>query len=132
MHSCYLALTYMSMRKFIVALTLGLVSAVGLFAQKNSPWREVQCVEIPSTVTIHTGTTKSGNPKAWIELPEIGKVSVSPKSAEKFQRGEVKLELVKWYRDDTKAYKYSTRQKKGSKVSSSSGSKDVNLNGVFK
>lgn len=116
------------MRKFIIALTLGLVSAVGLFAQKNSPWREVQTVEVPQSVQIHTGVTKNGNPKAWIELPEIGNVSVSPTNAEKFKAGTVKLELVKWYNDTTKKYRYSTRQVKSS---STSGKQNVNLSGVF-
>lgn len=122
----------MHMRKFIIALIVGLMSVVGLSARENSPWREVQTVVIPQSVQIHTGVTKSGNPKAWIELPEVGKVTVSPTSAEKFKSGEVKLELVKWYRDDTKAYKYSVRQVKGSKTSVKSASKDVNLSGVFK
>lgn len=122
----------MHMRKLIVALIVGLMSVVGLSARENSPWREVQTIIIPQSVNIYTGVTKSGNPKAWIELPEIGKVTVSPTSAEKFKAGDVQLELVKWYRDDTKAYKYSVRQVKGSKTSSKSASKDVNLSGVFK
>ena len=120
------------MKKFIVALIIGLMSAVGLSARENSLWREVQTVVIPQSVQIHTGVTKSGNPKAWIELPEVGKVTVSPTSAEKFKAGDVQLELVKWYRDDTKAYKYSVRQVKGSKTPSKSASKDVNLMGLFR
>lgn len=123
------ALISLSMRRFIVVLIVGLISMIGLSARENSPWREVQVVEIPQSVTIHTGVTKSGNPKAWIELPEIGNVSVSPKNAEKFKAGTVKLELVKWYNDTTKKYRYSTRQVKGS---SKKESKDVNLSGVFK
>jgi hypothetical protein len=120
------------MKKFIVMLALGLVSIVGLCAPKDSPWREIQVVEIPSTVEIHTGVTKSGNSKAWIELPEIGKVSVSPKGAEKFKNGEVKLELVKWYNDTTKKYRYSTRQVKSGNASTSSADKNVDLGRVFK
>ena len=118
------------MKKFIVMLIVGLISIVGLSARENSPWREIQTVEIPSTTEIHFGVTKSGNPKAWIELPEVGNVSVSPKSAEKFKDGEVKLELVKWYNDTTKKYRYSTRQVKG--TSSSKESKNIDLGRVFK
>lgn len=118
------------MKKFVFALILGLMSVVGLSARENSPWREIQTVVIPNTVEVHFGTTKSGNPKAWIELPEVGNVSVSPKSAEKFKAGEVKLELVKWYNDTTKKYRYSTRQVKG--LSSSKESKNIDLGRVFK
>lgn len=118
------------MKKFIVMLIVGLISIVGLSARENSPWREIQTVEIPSTTEIHFGVTKSGNPKAWIELPEVGNVSVSPKSAEKFKAGEVKLELVKWYNDTTKKYRYSTRQIKGS--ASSKEDKNIDLGRIFK
>ena len=118
------------MKKFIVMLIVGFISIVGLSARENSPWREIQTVEIPSSVEVHFGTTKSGNSKAWIELPEVGNVSVSPKSAEKFKAGEVKLELVKWYNDTTKKYRYSTRQVKG--TSSSKEDKNIDLGRVFK
>ena len=118
------------MKKFVVMLVVGLISIVGLCAPKNSPWREIQTVEIPSSVEVHFGTTKSGNTKAWIELEEIGNVSVSPKSAEKFKAGKVKLELVKWYNDITKKYRYSTRQIKGS--ASHKEDKNIDLGRIFK
>lgn len=118
------------MKKFVVMLVVGLISIVGLSARENSPWREIQTVEIPNSVEVHFGTTKSGNPKAWIELPEVGNVSVSPKSAEKFKAGEVKLELVKWYNDTTKKYRYSTRQIKG--TSSHKEDKNIDLGRIFK
>lgn len=124
-----LDLKYSYMKRFILVLIVGLISTIGLSARENSPWREIQTVEIPSNVEIHEGVTKSGNPKAWIELEEIGNVSVSPKSAEKFKAGEVKLELVKWYNDTTKKYRYSTRQIKG--MSSSKESKNIDLGRVF-
>lgn len=117
------------MKKFILVLIVGLISIVGLSARENSPWREIQTVEIPKTVEIHEGVTRSGNNKYWIEVEGI-KVTIAPTNVSKFQNGEVKLELVKWYRDDTKEYKYSTRQVKGS--SSKKESKNVNLSGVFK
>lgn len=119
------------MKKFIVLLIVGLISSVGLCAPKNSPWREVQCVEIPAGTTINHGTTSKGNPKAWIEIEGV-KVSVSPSNAQKFEAGQVKLELVKWYNDTTKKYKYSTRQVKSGTSSSTSGEKNVDISKVFK
>lgn len=118
------------MKRFILTLIVGLMSVVGLCAPKNSPWREIQIVEIPASTEISFGVTRSGNPKAWIELEGIGNVSVSTKSAEKFKAGEVKLELVKWYNDTTKKYRYSTRQVKGSVPTREE--KDIDLSKVFR
>lgn len=117
------------MKKIVLMLMLSLISLVGFSQKKDSPWREIQTVEIPKTVEIHEGVTRTGNNKYWIEVEGI-KVSVAPTNVSKFQKEEVKLELVKWYRDDTKEYKYSTRQVKGS--SSKKESKNINLSGVFK
>ena len=117
------------MKKFIILLIVGLISSVGLFARENSPWREVQTVLIPQNVTIYEGITRSGNNKYWIEVEGV-KVTIAPTNVSKFQSGEIKLELVKWYNDETKAYKYSTRQVKGSK--SVNKGKNINLSGVFK
>lgn len=121
----------MHMKKLAIALIVGLMSVVGLSARENSPWREIQTVEIPAGTTINHGTTRGGNPKAWIVIDGNVNVSVSPKSAEKFEAGEVRLELVKWQNTETKAYKYSTRQVKSSKVSSSKESKSIDLGRVF-
>lgn len=118
----------MHMKKFVALLIVGLISIVGLFARENSPWREIQTVEIPQTVEIHEGVTRSGNNKFWIEIEGV-KVSIAPTNVSKFQKGEVKLELVKWYNDSTKAYKYSTRQVKGS--SAKKESKNIDLVRVF-
>lgn len=118
------------MRKFIVMLIVGLISTVGLCAPKNSPWKEIQTVLIPQTVEIHEGVTRSGNNKYWIEVESI-KVTIAPTNVSKFQKGEVQLELVKWQNTETKAYKYSTRQVKDSKVSSSKESKNIDLGRVF-
>lgn len=119
------------MKKSIVMLILGLMSIVGLSARENSPWREIQSVEIPSGTTINHGTTRTGNPKAWIVVDGIN-VAVSPKSAEKFEAGQVRLELVKWQNTETKKFRYSTRQVKSGSTTTSKESKNINLNGVFK
>ena len=118
------------MKKFILVLIVGLISIVGLCAPNHSPWREIQTVLIPQTVEIHEGVTRSGNNKYWIEVEGI-KVTIAPTNVSKFQKGEVQLELVKWQNTETKAYKYSTRQVKSSKVSSSKESKNIDLGRVF-
>ena len=119
----------MHMKKLAIALIVGLMSVVGLSARENSPWKEIQTVLIPQTVEIYEGVTRSGNNKYWIEVEGI-KVSIAPTNVSKFQKGEVKLELVKWQNTETKAYKYSTRQVKGS--SSKKESKNIDLGGLFK
>lgn len=118
------------MKKFILLLIVGLISSVGLFARENSPWKEIQCVEIPAGTIINHGTTRSGNPKAWVVIDGMN-VAVSPKSAEKFEAGQIKLELVKWQNSETKKFRYSTRQVKDGS-SKTNADKDINLNGVFK
>lgn len=115
------------MKKLIAVLIVGLVGMITAYAEKNSPWKEIQAVEIPSSITIYEGTTRTGNPKCWIELEDM-KIPVSVGNAEKFKAGKVKLELVKWYNESTQKYKYTTRQKKGSK---STESKNLNLMGIF-
>ena len=120
----------MHMKKLAIALIVGLMSVVGLSARENSPWKEIQTVLIPQTVEIHEGVTRSGNNKYWIEVEGI-KVTVAPTNVSKFQKGEVQLELVKWQNTETKAYKYSTRQVKGSKASSSKETKNIDLGRVF-
>lgn len=117
------------MKKIIIALILGLMSVVGLSARENSPWKEIQTVEIPQTTEIHEGVTRNGNPKFWIEIEDV-QVVVSPSNASKFQKGEVKLELVKWENTENGKFKYSTRQVKGS--STKKESKNIDLGRVFK
>ena len=117
------------MKKFIVMLIAGLMSIVGLQARENSPWKEIQTVEIPAGTTINHGTTKSGNPKAWIVIDGVN-VAVSPKSAEKFEAGEIKLELVKWQHSETKKFRYSVRQIKSGNTTSNAD-KNINLSTLF-
>lgn len=94
---------------------------------KESKWVEQQCVDLPSGVKMEKGTTSSGNVKYWFEFDQIGKVTVSPSSAEKYLAGEITLQLVKWRHVDTGEYKYSIRQKKGSKQT-----KNIDLLTIFK
>jgi hypothetical protein len=79
--------------------------------KKESPWVEVQVVDIPFGQTVFTGVTKNGNPKAWFKFGDL-KVAVSPNNAVKYSKQEVELVLVKWQNEvDTTKVKYTTRQK---------------------
>lgn len=120
----------MQMKKFILTLIVGLMSVVGLAAPKNSPWKEIQSVEIPSSVEILEGHTRTGNPKYWIVIDEDVCVSVSPSNVEKLREGKTTLELVKWQNVENGKFKYSTRQCKDS-VSSNRKNKNIDLKRVF-
>lgn len=116
------------MRKILVilAVILGVNFAVAQQTKKESPWAEIQAVEIPQGQRIYEGLTKSGNPKYWFEFGEL-KVNVSPGSAIKYKEGATKLLLVKWQHKDTGKYKYSIRQKERAKKNTP----NVDLNSLF-
>lgn len=116
-----IAVALMSVVNTVVAQT-GIV----LPPTKESPWKEVQVVEIPAGQTIYEGLTKNGNPKFWFEFGEL-KVNVSPGSATKYKANQVTLLLVKWQHSETGKYKYSTRQKSAAKKSTP----NVDLNNLF-
>ena len=95
--------------------------------KKESPWVEVQQVDIPFGQTVYTGLTKTGNPKAWFVFGDIT-VNVSPKNAERYTKQELELVLVKWQHKETKKFKYSTRQKYGRVTKQTP---EVNLDALF-
>lgn len=115
------------MRKILVilAVILGVNFAVAQ-EKRESPWVEIQAVEIPQGQQIYKGVTKSGNPKCWFQFGEL-KVNVSPGSAVKYKEGATKLLLVKWQHKDTGKYKYSIRQKERAKKNTP----NVDLNSLF-
>ena len=92
-----------------------MVSSINSNAQekKESPWVEIQQIDIPAGQNIQEGVTKSGNPKFWFDFPNIGKVTVSASNATKYNNGETTLVLVKWENKETGKFKYSIRQKNG-------------------
>lgn len=116
------------MKKLLVILAVVVCGINTMVAQekKESPWKEVQVVEIPAGQTIYEGVTKNGNPKFWFEFGEI-KVNVSPSSATKYKAGQATLVLVKWQNQETLKFRYSTRQKSAAKKSTP----DVDLNNLF-
>lgn len=116
------------MKKILVILAVVVCGINTMVAQEkqDSPWKEVQVVEIPQGQTVHEGLTKNGNPKFWFEFGEI-KVNVSPGSAAKYKANQVTLLLVKWKHSETGKYKYSTRQKSAPKKNVP----DMDLNTLF-
>lgn len=97
------------MKHIIISLFLLLASST-IFA-KDSDWRVIDAVVIPSTVTIHQGQTKNGNAKYWILIQDV-QVSISESNVAKLQSGEAQIELVKWVNVNTRKYKYTTRKVK--------------------
>jgi hypothetical protein len=116
------------MRKILVilAVIMGVNFAAAQQTKKESPWTEIQVVEIPQGQRIYEGVTKNGNPKYWFEFGEL-KVNVSPGSAIKYKEGATKLLLVKCQHKDTGKYKYSIRQKERAKKNTP----NVDLNSLF-
>lgn len=113
----------------VVVAMATVISCVTANAQekKESPWVEVQQVDIPAGQEVHEGVTKNGNPKFWFEFSSIGNVTVSQGNATKYKKGEVTLVLVKWQNKETGKFKYSVRQKGGTK----SVTPNVDLNNIF-
>lgn len=111
----------------IVVALMSVVNTVVAQQKQDSPWKEVQVVEIPAGQTVHEGVTKNGNPKFWFEFGEL-KVNVSPSSAAKYKANTTTLLLVKWQHSETGKYKYSTRQKSVAKKSTP----NVDLTNLFK
>lgn len=115
--------------KKILVIAVALMSVVNTVVaqqKQDSPWKEVQVVEIPAGQTVYEGVTQKGNPKFWFEFGEI-KVNVSPGSASKYKANQVTLLLVKWQHQETGKIKYSCRQKSAAKKSTP----NVDLNNLF-
>lgn len=115
--------------KKILVIAVALMSVVNTVVaqqKQDSPWKEVQVVEIPQGQRIYEGITKSGNPKYWFEFGDL-KVNVSPSSATKYKNNTTTLLLVKWQHKETKAIKYSTRQRERAKKNTP----NVDLNNLF-
>lgn len=111
----------------VVALATVVCSTINAQEKEDSPWVEVQQVDIPAGQTVYEGVTKSGNPKYWFEFDGIGKVTVYQGSAKKYKSGEATLILVKWQHKENGSFKYSIRQK--SKVRRNTP--NVDLNTIF-
>ena len=114
----------------VVVAMATMVSGINSNAQevkKDSPWVEVQVVDIPFEAVVHEGVTRNNNPKFWFEFPSIGNVTISEGNAKKFKAREVTIVLVKWENKETGKFKYTTRQKERVK----SSTPNVDLNTLF-
>lgn len=116
------------MRKILVilAVILGVNFAVAQQTKNESPWAEIQVVEIPAGQPIHAGVTSKGNPKYWFTFGDLD-ITVSRSNATKYKSGEITLLLVKWQHKNTGKYKYSIRQKERAKKNTP----NVDLNSLF-
>lgn len=116
------------MKKLLVIAValMSVVNTVVAQQKQESPWKEIQVVEIPAGQTLYEGITKNGNPKFWFEFGEI-KVTVSPGSAAKYKDNTTTLLLVKWQHQESGKIKYSTRQKNTDKKSIP----NIDLNTLF-
>jgi hypothetical protein len=108
---------YLYAYAFLLVLSMTIIFGLDAVAQDKtkSEWVEKTTVEIPYSVEINVGTTKSGNPKYWIDIEDMS-ISVSEGNYKKFINKEIVLVLVEWYNPTTGKYKYTTRQKAKSNV----------------
>lgn len=97
------------MKKIIFLILLSLLPLTTFC--KSSEWIEVQSVVVPEGTPLYHYYTKDNNIKYVIVIGDIN-VPVSTKNAEGYLSGIYRLEVVKWYSQITKKYKYTTRQYK--------------------
>lgn len=108
--------------KRVIVLIFFLVS-FSIFA-KAGEWTEVQSVVLPENTILNYSFKEDGSVKYFIIVEGIT-VSISRNNAQKFIRGECKLELVKWYNQINHKYKYSIRQYKDQ-----NGKKNIDLSKI--
>lgn len=109
------------MKKIIFLILLSLLPLTTFC--KSSEWVEVQSVVVPKGTPLYHYYTKDNNIKYVIVIGDIN-VPVSTKNAEGYLSGIYRLEVVKWYSQITKKYKYTTRQYKPTQS-------DIDLQTVF-
>lgn len=109
------------MKKIIFLILLSLFPLTAFC--RSSEWVEVQSVVVPKGTPLYHYYTKDNNIKYVIVIGDIN-VPVSTKNAEGYLSGIYRLEVVKWYSQITKKYKYTTRQYKPTQS-------DIDLQTVF-
>jgi hypothetical protein len=90
-------------------------SAQSAPTQTEKEWVETVKVELPQGLEVFSGISRYGNPKYWIEIEGI-KVFLSATNKEHYINNTCTILLVEWYNKYTNTYKYTTRQKKESKM----------------
>lgn len=109
------------MKKLIILFLLVFVPIICFCSSPD--WIEVQSVVVPKGTPLHHYYTKDGNVKYVLVISDIN-VPISVKNAENYLNGICKLEVVKWYSQVTKKYKYTTRQYKPNQM-------DIDLQTIF-
>lgn len=115
--------------KKILVIAMALMSVVNTVVaqqKQDSPWKEVQVVEIPARQCIFTRITSKGNPYYYFDFNGL-QVGVSANNKAKYESNQVTLLLVKWQHKETLKFRYSTRQKSVAKKSTP----NVDLNNLF-
>ena len=115
--------------KKILVIAVALMSVVNTVVaqqKKESPWKEIQVVEIPSELPIFTRITSKGNPYYYFDFNGL-QVGVSANNKAKYESHQVTLLLVKWQHQETLKFRYSTRQKRVEKKDIP----NVDLNNLF-
>ena len=115
------------MKKILVILAVVVCGINTMVAQekKESPWKEVQVVEIPAGQTIHCRITSKGNPYYYFDFSGL-QVGVTANNKTKYESNQVTLLLVKWQNQETLKFRYSTKQKSAAK-----NTPNVDLNNLF-
>lgn len=110
--------------RYLVMCILGVIFAVTFCTttsaqsaptQTEKEWVETVKVELPQGLEVFSGISRYGNPKYWIEIEGI-KVFLSATNKEHYINNTCTILLVEWYNKYTNTYKYTTRQKKESKI----------------
>lgn len=101
------------MKKILVILAVVVCGINTMVAQekKESPWKEIQVVEIPSGQPISTRITSKGNPYYYFDFNGL-QVGVTANNKAKYESDQVTLLLVKWQHQETLKFRYSTRRKR--------------------
>lgn len=135
-------LLFIIMKKSFFLIVMSLVAMItigqtkGLAQDTKTPAKSeiLQVVEVPSGITIHEGVTKNGNPKYWVTIGDGSNsvdVAISATNAEKFKKGQIRLEIVKRRNLETGRISYSTRQLGGGRGKKST-TPDIDLTTLSK
>ena len=128
------------MKQFMLIALMALVSVISAGAQtseqttkasasatKSAKTTILQTVVVPDGTPIHTGTTRTGNPKFYVTLTFGGEtvdVTVTESLANKYKNGTAKIEIVKRKDNSTGRITYTSRTLGGRQ---SKPSTDINL-----
>lgn len=124
------------MKQFMLIALMALVSVISAGAQTSEQTTKasakstiLQTIVVPNGTTIHSGTTRTGNPKYWVTITFNGEskdVTVSESLAKKYQAGTAQIEIVKRKDNTTGRISYSSRTHGGGRTTKSTTNIDLN------